>query len=569
MSDVIWLHEVSRKDVDLVGQKAAYLGELINAKLPVPKGFVITTEAFNQVFAEIKNDVERLVNSVDMNRLDSLNYVATEIRKLFLGVDLPLDLKDDISRAYDKMHIIPKEYENVNKIALDFIRAGRDRPFLMLRASPTLNCSPSQQASFLDIKSKEDLFNKLKLCWFSIFTPRSIYFRKKRRLPNPEIAVIIQKRVNLLKSGSIFTVNPLDNNKNQLLIQARWGFSEKDAPESDIYVYNKQSKEVESKDISQQEDIYIFDPQVMRVAKRDLSSELKSVDTLSTKELELIDNVSRKINSLFKFPQDIEWGVAKGKFYVLQSRPITSIFKKPIISSNENSTESAIIGLPASAGNIRRNVCMSPKNGDILVTKGLGANAFSVAFGVAGLILEKGDLKSIGSMVARDLEIPCMVRARNATEKLSDGQAIKLDAFSGKVFLDQISEISQPSVQKDYTLNDSVNTGTFGSQSQESVTDVSIINSDQSNAENSSNHIANSDPHPINLVLGKLSDLETTLTNLVLQEAQKRKESPHATSGDKSKLISELEWDVRSLREKVEKAVSKLDLNQDSMLNQP
>ncbi len=335
MTDVLWLHEVSKENIDSVGEKAAYLGELIQGGLPVPPGFVVSTEAYKEAFSGIEPEVKSVLESVNIQSLESLNSASDRIKGLFLNIDPSESLKKEVSKAYEKMFDVPEEYKDVQKKALDFIRAGRDRPFLMLRSSPTIS-TISQQASFLDTNGVQDILNKIKLCWASLFSTRAIYYRKKKNIENPNMAVIIQQRPNLLKSGSVLGVNPLTNKKNQILIQARWGFSQKNAEESDIYIYDTQLRQIESKLVSNQKTLHIFDSQVMKVARRDTSDELKGVELLSNKELEIIDSAVRKVNSLFKFPQDLEWGFAKGKFFILQSRPITSLIEKPILAGDNN-----------------------------------------------------------------------------------------------------------------------------------------------------------------------------------------------------------------------------------------
>jgi len=432
------------------------------------------------------------------------------------------------------MFEVPKEYKDVKKDALDFIRAGRDRPFLILRSSPT-EPTVSQQASFLNTNGLQDLINKIKLCWASLFTPRAILYNKKMNILNPNIAVIVQQRLNLLKSGSVFSVNPLTNKKNQLLVYVRWGFSEIDAEESDVYIYNTQFKKVESKLVSKQKTLYIFDPQVMKVARRDISDELKGMESLSTKELEILDSAARKINSVFKFPQDIEWGFARGKLYILQSRPITSFIRKPIIAIQDDK-EPFLYGIPASPGKFSGKVSLKPQSGSILLSNGLNSNIFQSLFGASALIMETGDLKSLPAVVSRELGIPCIVRVSGATMRLHEGQEISMNAFSGKIYSEsQSSHLTHPKVG----LPESMFTN------QPEIPESDLVPSLESGHPD----------RPVSVILKKLSDLESTITELVLQETQKRRDYPNEVDEQKSKMISELEWEVRSLREKVEKSL--------------
>jgi len=531
MSDISWLNEISKEDTSFYGEKAAYLGEMLSAGLPVPKGFVISTDAYKEAFAEIMGEVSQVLAAVDISSLESLNNAAKRIRNLFVGLDLSLELKKEVTAAYNKMSAMPDEYKDVNKIALDFIKAGRDRPFLTLRSSPTTPSPPGQQLSFFDVGSIQELLDKVKLCWSSLFTPRAIYYRKKNNLPEPSMGVIVQERPNLLKSGDVFSVNPLNNNKNQLLIQARWGFSKRNAEEAAIFVYDRMSKQTETSNIPPQDTFFVFDPQIMKVAKRDLPAELREMNLISPTEFSMIENIAQKINSVFKFPQDIEWGIAKGKFYILQSRPITSVFKKPIISNNKEERETVLEGLPASSGKISGKVSLKPAQGSILCAKELNSNVFNLMFGASALITEKGDLKSLASIVARELEIPCVVRAVGATQKLQEGQEITLDASSGEIFSDQPQEVRNFNPQPE------------------------VLNSPYPNSNQETDGPFEASVEPISIVFEKISDLEATLTELVLQDAQKRREDPHESDDNKSKLISELEWEIRSLREKVEKVL--------------
>jgi len=147
----------------------------------------------------------------------------------------------------------------------------------------------------------------IKKCWASLFTPRAIFYRFEKNLRRQKIsvAVVVQKMVESEKAGVAFSVHPVSQDKNQLIIEAGFGLGE-------AIVSGKITP-----------DSYIISKQPRRIIEKNI----KTKQVLSVEEIPKLSELVLKIEKRFGFPCDIEWAFAKGKFYILQSRPITTLNK--------------------------------------------------------------------------------------------------------------------------------------------------------------------------------------------------------------------------------------------------
>ncbi len=186
--------------------------------------------------------------------------------------------------------------------------------YVAVRSSATAEDSSSaawagQLESYLNVTEK-NLIKSIEKCWASLYSPRAIFYRSKKGLSKQKIsvAVVIQKMVQSEISGVCFTVHPVTKDKNQMVIEAGYGLGEaivggKITP--DTYLINKKNIGVGH--------LYL------------VSKSIQGKQKLSDKQIIKLAKLCQKIEKLFKYPQDIEWAFAKGKIYILQSRPITTI----------------------------------------------------------------------------------------------------------------------------------------------------------------------------------------------------------------------------------------------------
>jgi pyruvate,water dikinase len=315
--------ELTKKDVDIAGGKGASLGEMLNAKIPVPNGFVLLSSAFNRFLVETDLNIEvitelRKVNYKDINSVDGASAV---IRDLIHDQKMPDDIKKEILSEFKKLKNTP------------FNKGGVGGFYVAVRSSATAEDSSvaswaGELESYLDTNEKMVLEN-VKKCWSSLFTPRAIFYRHEKNLLKTKVsvAVVIQKMIESEISGICFTVHPVTEDKKHMIIEAGWGLGEAIVSGSitpDAYVISKNDFSIMDINISQQEKM------VIRKAgggtkEAIVSKGKQEKQVLSGKQIIGLAKICAGIEKHYKKPQDIEWAFAKGKFYIVQSRPITTL----------------------------------------------------------------------------------------------------------------------------------------------------------------------------------------------------------------------------------------------------
>jgi pyruvate,water dikinase len=306
---------LTKKDVGIAGGKGASLGEMLNAKISVPDGFVLLSSAFDRFLEETDLDVEIdvVLKKVKYKDINSVDRASNIIRDLIHDVILPKDIADEIMRDFKKLNA----------------------KFVAVRSSATAEDSSiaswaGELESYLDTTEKQ-LLENVKKCWSSLFTPRAIFYRYEKKLLKTKVsvAVVIQKMIESEISGICFTVHPVTEDKKQMIIEAGWGLGEEIVSGSitpDAYVISKNDFSIMDINISKQEKMIIR--KVGGGTKEAAVPKAKQEkQVLSGKQIIELAKICADIEKHYKKPQDIEWAFAKGRFYIVQSRPITTLQK--------------------------------------------------------------------------------------------------------------------------------------------------------------------------------------------------------------------------------------------------
>lgn len=314
--------QLTKKDVGIAGGKGASLGEMTDAKLPVPPGFVILADAFDKFLQEslhphdeVMGDLNVVIKSeldkVNYNDMNSVDRASNIIRDLIHDSKMPDDLRKEVLADFKKMK----------------------SKFVAVRSSATAEDSSiaswaGELESYLDTTEKQ-LLENVKKCWSSLFTPRAIFYRNEKKLLDTKVsvAVVVQTMIESEISGIAFTVHPVTEDKNQMIIEAGWGLGEAIVSGSitpDSYVIDKKAMSIMDINISKQE----------KMITRKAGGGVKTVNipkakqekqVLTGKQIIELAKICAQIEKHYKKPQDIEWAYAKGKFYIVQSRPITTL----------------------------------------------------------------------------------------------------------------------------------------------------------------------------------------------------------------------------------------------------
>ena len=331
---IVDVNELHVEDVPFVGGKGANLGELTNAGFPVPEAFVLTTVAYDYFIdsSKIFDAINKEIAKIDRNSDDSLAAASDRIRGLFEEYEIPADLRDEIVSKYKAL--FPKG------------KTG----FVAVRSSATAEDLPDasfagQQETYLNVKDEDDLFDKIRKCWSSLFTARAIAYREKQGYSHSEVklAVVVQRMVNSEFSGIMFTKNP-NNGADQIIIEAGYGLGEAivgGEVTPDTYVVDKAKRNIIKKIVSSQSWKYIRGPKG-GVVKEDMPEDMVKAQKIPDKRVSEIAEIGRQIEIHYDKPMDMEWCVENDKVYIVQARPITVTGDSATNESVESVSSSAL-----------------------------------------------------------------------------------------------------------------------------------------------------------------------------------------------------------------------------------
>ena len=430
---VLWLDDVRAGDLDRVGGKAASLGELTSAGLPVPPGFVVSADTYRTFIEEAGIDAE-LFDAVDVDEEDSaaLSTAHERAHDLIMGTEIPESVREEILEAYQSI-------------------GGEEEAFVAVRSSATAEDLPDasfagQQETFLNV-TEEDLLVRVKECWASLFSQRAIYYRNRKGFPHSEvdIAVVVQRMVDAEKSGVMFTSHP-STGEPRIIIEAAWGLGEavvSGAVSPDNYVINRESGDVEEVTVADKKVTCIKDPETGETVEREVPEEKREQRVLAETTLAELQELGERVEAHYDEPQDVEWAIFEGDIYMLQSRPITTISEEADDESKGDETNGEVIlrGLGASPGIASGEARTVTKldhldqvgEGDVIVTEMTMPDMVPAMKRASGIVTDEGGMTSHAAIVSRELGVPAVVGAGSATKDLDDGTVITIDGDKGTV----------------------------------------------------------------------------------------------------------------------------------------
>jgi pyruvate,water dikinase len=444
MKYVKWFKELHKEDVGIAGGKGANLGELTQAKIPVPPGFVVLASAYFEYldYNKLRPHIHTILSATDISDPNQLNEASKKIQHLMNQADIPEEVIQEIFQAY---HELKKQSGS-----------GSD-PAVAVRSSATAEDLPEasfagQQESYLNIVGDANVIMKVKECWLSLFGARSIFYREQQKFDHFKvgIAVPVQKMIQSEVSGVMFTVDPISKNKDTLVIEGAYGLGDyivQGVVTPDHFEISKSDKKIISKQINKQE--------VMEVRKAEGVKEVKVPEKLQEKQklsdakiLELAE-IGKHIHQHYFFPQDIEWAYENNTLYITQARPITTLNSADETESGKISDAAAtsklekiLTGAPASPGLVAGPVRIVDdikhldkiKQGDIMVTDMTTPDFVPAMKRAAGIITNRGGLTSHAAIVSRELGVTCVVGTTTATKVLKDGMVVTINGSTGEIF---------------------------------------------------------------------------------------------------------------------------------------
>ncbi|MFI5036542.1 MAG: phosphoenolpyruvate synthase [Acidimicrobiales bacterium] len=436
MEFVRWFDQIRLSDVDLVGGKGANLGELTAGQLPVPPGFVITSDAYRYAVsnAGIADKLEAMVAGVDADRTQDLNTVADEAQGLIRSMTVPPDLATAILAAYHHLGdetIVAVRSSGTSEDAGDTSFAGMNQ-------------------TFTNTTGDVELLERVLDCWASLYGARVISYRATRGITaTPEMGVIVQEMVPSERSGVMFTADPSNGDTSTIVIDAAFGQGEvvvSGQVETDMYVLDKAGPHLRHVRVGTKAFQLVRGPD-----GKDLQVALADADArrrvLSDEDAVELARLGLAVEAHYGAPQDTEWAIANGHQYLVQSRPITTLASAAAETPAALAGTPLVQGLAASHGSAvgRVRVLASPDEGDqlldgeILVAKMTSPDWVPTMRRAAALVTDGGGITCHAAIVSRELGVPCVVGARNATTVLRNGELVTVDGTRGLVYEGAVS----------------------------------------------------------------------------------------------------------------------------------
>jgi pyruvate, water dikinase len=425
-----WFEDLRVGDSAIAGGKGANLGELTGAGLPVPPGFVVTAEAYRDAIthSEARSRLATLMGQVAADDPASLTRAAEAARDLVRSTPVPQELAAAVTAAYRRLG---------------------DDVSVAVRSSGTIEDTAGasfagMNATFTNVTGEKELLARLVDCWASLYGERVIFYRATRALDDePSIAVIVQQMIASDRSGIIFTIDPSSADPDRMVIEATFGQGEmivSGQVEPDTYTVDKAGPRLLSARVGRKAAAIYRGPDG-HDQRVDLDPARAGERVLTDAEVLALADLGLRVEAHYGCPQDIEWATAGGKTYLVQSRPITTL---AATGASGSSTPGRVLarGLAASAGRASGavRVLTSPSEGhllqpgEVLVAKMTTPDWVPTMKRAAALVTDGGGMTCHAAIVSRELGVPCVVGARDATTVLRDGEIVTVDGALGEVF---------------------------------------------------------------------------------------------------------------------------------------
>lgn len=323
-SYVLGFKDIDKTKIMSVGGKGANLGELSRIEgIRVPEGFCVSTEAFKRIIGETPS-IKELLDRLSLLKLedrDKINKISAEIRRLIEDAVIPEEIEEEITSI--------------------LLSSGEENAYAV-RSSATAEDLPTasfagQQDTYLNIMGKDSIIKHISKCWASLFTERAVIYRIQNDFDHSKVylSVVVQKMVFPQAAGILFTADPVTSNRKILSIDASFGLGE--ALVSGIVNadnYKVQDGNIIHKNISNKK-MAVYSSKDGGIFVQETTPEQQNKQALTDDQILQLENIGRIIEEHFDYPQDIEWCLADETFYIVQSRPITTLYPIPEATTNE------------------------------------------------------------------------------------------------------------------------------------------------------------------------------------------------------------------------------------------
>jgi pyruvate,water dikinase len=501
MEPIRWFETLGVENVAEVGGKGANLGEMTRAGLPVPPGFVVTAQAYLDALdrSGARSKLASILAEVTSGDPAAYRKAAEQTQAVIKATPIPDLTRQELISAYHRLEQIVSQAEG-RVIAPGTLRVA-------VRSSGTMEDTAGtsfagMNATFTNVAGEQELLARVVDCWASLYGERVIAYRASENVTSePALAVIVQEMVPSERSGVMFSVDPSDPGSNHMVIEAAFGQGEvvvSGMVEPDTYVLDKVGPKLLHVRIGVKSMKIVRGPDGEDLTIQ-LSEQEGSKRVLSDEEAVELAKLGLATEAHYGKPQDMEWAMAGGRTYLVQSRPITTLGSQGALAvsgqaaagqaaaesgvsgsllSQEALSGSAkaarerkvlVTGLAASSGQVSGvvRVLHSPDEedklqpGEVLVAPMTSPDWVPVMKRAAALVTDGGGMTCHAAIVSRELGLPCVVGTRNATVVLRDGEQVTVDGAKG-VVLEGALAPQAPSAAQGSVISSATSIGATG-----------------------------------------------------------------------------------------------------------
>ncbi|KXY10243.1 phosphoenolpyruvate synthase [Bacillus wiedmannii] len=324
-SFVLDFQEIGKTQLSLVGGKGLNLGKLSNIQgIQVPEGFCITTVGYEKAI-EQNEELHTLLQQLTKLKMEEraqIGEISKKIREVIMAVEIPSDVVEAVAHYLSR-------FGNEHAYAVRSSATAEDLPYASFAG---------QQDTYLNIIGEEAVLQHVRKCWASLFTERAVMYRMQNEFEHNQVSicVVVQKMVFPEASGILFTADPVTSNRKVVSIDASFGLGE--ALVSGLVSadnYKVKEGEITGKMIATKK-LAIYALKEGGTETKQIDPAQQKLQTLSEQQILQLASIGRQIEAYFGCPQDIEWCLVDDTFYIVQSRPITTLYPIPEVNDEEN-----------------------------------------------------------------------------------------------------------------------------------------------------------------------------------------------------------------------------------------
>ncbi|MBU4259719.1 MAG: phosphoenolpyruvate synthase [Proteobacteria bacterium] len=439
---------VTKEMVNSVGGKNANLGEIKNKiGLPVPEGFCISAYAFKRFieFNELKNKI--ILNSVDIVDMEGLNRISREAQDLIMNSQIPPDIENSILNAFSELS---------RKIS------GRaSSPTASVRSSAIHEDAQftfaGQYKTALNVNT-DNVIEQYKRVISSLFSPRAIFYYKSKGFEEDDMvmAVGVVEMIDAKASGVMYSRDPTDAEKNDIIINAVWGlgkYAVDGTVSPNVYIVSRdEPRTILEKTTPVQEVMLKCNPKE-DVVEVEVPEEIRATSCLTDDQIKFLADYALVLEKHYDIPQDIEWALDENNnFFILQTRLLRILKEKPVKNIQAITSGYKILinkGQIACKGVGAGKVFFVKKEEDlekfpegaVLVAKQTSPKFVKVMNKTSAIVADVGGLTGHMASLAREYNVPTLLGTEIAMKTLEAGKEITVDAINGNIYEGRIEEL--------------------------------------------------------------------------------------------------------------------------------